>query len=62
MRSEHGSRRLPPRSSASYDTVTVDYGKLLSTELADKPLDRAMLAAFAELVRATGAGPVAVPR
>lgn len=46
---------------ASYDTVAVDYAKLLSTELADKPLDRAMLAAFAELVRATGAGPVAVP-
>ncbi|GAA3515346.1 SAM-dependent methyltransferase [Streptosporangium album] len=44
---------------ASYDTVAVDYAKLLSTELADKPLDRAMLAAFAGLVQATGAGPVA---
>ncbi|MEV6867383.1 methyltransferase domain-containing protein [Streptosporangium subroseum] len=43
----------------SYDTVAVDYAKLLSAELADKPLDRAMLAAFAELVQANGAGPVA---
>jgi SAM-dependent methyltransferase len=44
---------------ASYDTVAVDYARLLSTELEAKPLDRAMLAAFAELVQADGAGPVA---
>jgi ubiquinone/menaquinone biosynthesis C-methylase UbiE len=44
---------------ASYDTVAVGYAKLLSTELARKPLDRAMLAAFAELVQADSAGPVA---
>jgi SAM-dependent methyltransferase len=43
----------------AYDTVAVDYAALLRTELAAKPLDRAMLAAFAELVRADGAGPVA---
>lgn len=36
---------------ASYDTVAADYARLLSTELAGKPLDRAMLAAFAECVR-----------
>ncbi|WP_330300048.1 class I SAM-dependent DNA methyltransferase [Streptomyces sp. NBC_00503] len=36
---------------ASYDTVAADYARLLSTELAGKPLDRAMLAAFAEYVR-----------
>ena len=44
---------------AAYDTVAVDYAELLRTALAAKPLDRAMLAAFAELTRAAGAGPVA---
>lgn len=44
---------------AAYDTVAVDYARLVSTELAAKPLDRALLAAFAELVRAAGGGPVA---
>jgi SAM-dependent methyltransferase len=43
----------------AYDTVAVDYAELLSTELAAKPLDRALLAAFAELVQAGGVGPVA---
>lgn len=41
----------------AYDTVAVDYASLLRTELEAKPLDRALLTAFAELVR--GAGPVA---
>ncbi|MET9464504.1 class I SAM-dependent methyltransferase [Streptomyces sp. NPDC006544] len=36
---------------ASYDAVAADYARLLSTELARKPLDRAVLAAFAECVR-----------
>lgn len=36
---------------ASYDSVAVDYARLLGTELSGKPLDRAMLAAFAEHVR-----------
>ncbi|WP_308467637.1 class I SAM-dependent DNA methyltransferase [Rathayibacter soli] len=40
----------------SYDTVAADYAELLADELAAKPLDRALLTAFAELV---GAGPVA---
>ena len=44
---------------AAYDTVAVDYARLLSSELAAKPLDRALLAAFAELVLAGGGGPVA---
>jgi SAM-dependent methyltransferase len=44
---------------AAYDTVAADYAELLRTELAEKPFDRAMLAAFAELVRGAGAGPVA---
>lgn len=42
----------------AYDTVAVDYAELVRTELAAKPLDRAVLAAFAELVRAAGDGPV----
>ncbi|MFI6490565.1 class I SAM-dependent methyltransferase [Streptomyces sp. NPDC050564] len=44
---------------ASYDTVAVDYAELIKNELGNKPLDRAMLAAFAEHVRAGGGGPVA---
>ncbi|MEV2273520.1 class I SAM-dependent DNA methyltransferase [Nonomuraea africana] len=44
---------------ASYDTVAVDYAELYGNALASMPLTRAMLAAFAELVRASGDGPVA---
>ncbi|SDN49672.1 class I SAM-dependent DNA methyltransferase [Streptomyces wuyuanensis] len=43
----------------AYDTVAADYEDLVRDELATKPLDRAMLGAFAEVVRAAGAGPVA---
>ena len=43
----------------SYDDVATDYPELLRDELAAQPLDRAMLAAFAEEVRARGGGPVA---
>ncbi|WP_026122319.1 class I SAM-dependent methyltransferase [Nocardiopsis halotolerans] len=43
---------------ASYDTVAVDYDELARGELAGKPLDRALLALFAELVRDGGGGPV----
>ena len=35
---------------AAYDTVATDYAEILSNELAAKPLDRALLGAFAELV------------
>ncbi|MEC4574897.1 class I SAM-dependent methyltransferase [Streptomyces virginiae] len=41
---------------ASYDAVAVDCARLLGTELAGKPLDRAMLAAFAECVRGEEGG------
>ncbi|GHE27923.1 class I SAM-dependent methyltransferase [Streptomyces vinaceus] len=41
---------------AAYDAVAVDYARLLGTELARRPLDRAMLAAFAEYVRGDGSG------
>ncbi|WP_405778664.1 class I SAM-dependent DNA methyltransferase [Streptomyces sp. NBC_00859] len=44
---------------ASYDTVAADYAELLGDQLASSPYDRAMLAAFADLVRADGGGPVA---
>ncbi|WP_331771183.1 class I SAM-dependent methyltransferase (plasmid) [Embleya sp. NBC_00888] len=45
----------------SYDAVAGEYTDYVRTELASKPVDRAQLAAFAELVRASGAeaGPVA---
>jgi SAM-dependent methyltransferase len=43
----------------SYNTVAADYAELVKAELGNKPLDRAMLAAFAEYVRAGGGGPVA---
>lgn len=44
---------------ASYDAVATDYAERFRDELAARPLERAMLAAFAELVRAAGSGPVA---
>jgi SAM-dependent methyltransferase len=44
----------------AYDTVAADYAGLLRDELAGRPVERAALAAFAELIQATGAvGPVA---
>ncbi|MDP9332684.1 MAG: class I SAM-dependent methyltransferase [Actinomycetota bacterium] len=44
---------------AAYDTVAVDYAALLRTELASKPLERALIGAFAELVQAASNRPVA---
>jgi SAM-dependent methyltransferase len=46
-------------TQAFYDAIAVDYAERFKTELEAKPLGRAMLAAFAELVQAAGAGPVA---
>jgi SAM-dependent methyltransferase len=43
----------------SYDAIAVEYSDLVNSELDDRPLDRALFAAFAELVRAGGNGPVA---
>ncbi|MFI7437099.1 class I SAM-dependent DNA methyltransferase [Micromonospora haikouensis] len=49
---------------AAYDEVAVDYARLVHGELARKPLERALLATFAELVggggttRAAESGPV----
>jgi SAM-dependent methyltransferase len=50
---------LQRATQAAFDAMAVDYAERFRTELAGKPLDRALLAAFAELVRATGAGPAA---
>lgn len=43
----------------SYDAIAVECSDLVNSELDDRPLDRALFAAFAELVRAGGNGPVA---
>ena len=43
----------------AYDTVAGQYAEFVDGMLADQPLDRAMLAAFADLVRAADVGPVA---
>ncbi|MEH1014027.1 methyltransferase domain-containing protein [Micromonospora sp. CPCC 206060] len=43
----------------SYDAMAVEYADLLHDEMQRRPLDRALLAAFAERVRAGGSGPVA---
>lgn len=44
---------------AAYDAVAARYAELFSNVLETLPLERALLAAFAELVRAHDAGPVA---
>ncbi|MEU3557517.1 class I SAM-dependent methyltransferase [Streptomyces fragilis] len=49
----------PQDSRASHGTVAEDHAALLCGELSHKPFDRAMLAAFADRVRARGGGPVA---
>ncbi|MBY8339180.1 class I SAM-dependent methyltransferase [Streptomyces spinosirectus] len=43
----------------SYDTVAVDYADQIRGALAEKPYLRATLTLFADLVHATGGGPVA---
>lgn len=43
----------------SYDALAAGHPDWLNSDLDDRPLDRALLAAFAELVRAGGNGPVA---
>ncbi|MEH1098015.1 class I SAM-dependent DNA methyltransferase [Micromonospora sp. CPCC 205561] len=44
---------------AAYDAVAVDYAERFKDEMAGSPWDRAVLAGFADLVRAAGNGPVA---
>ncbi|WP_221356154.1 class I SAM-dependent DNA methyltransferase [Streptomyces beigongshangae] len=43
----------------AYDSMAALYAELFADDLADFPLDRAMLGAFADFVRAEGGGPVA---
>lgn len=43
---------------ASYDEIAAAYLAFVKNELGRKPLDRAMLAGFADLVRDAGGGPV----
>lgn len=43
----------------AYDAVADTYAQLFRDELRDRPLDRAVLSAFAEVVRASGDGQVA---
>src|SRR6266545_204724 len=43
----------------SYDTVAADYLELIKSPAELDPLSRAMLAAFAEVTRDAGRGPVA---
>jgi len=44
---------------ASYDVMAADYADRFRDELDSKPLERALLAGFAELVRDLDAGPIA---
>ncbi|MGW1678450.1 class I SAM-dependent methyltransferase [Saccharopolyspora sp. NPDC002376] len=46
-------------TAGAYDAVAVLYAELFRDSLNGFPLDRAMIAAFAELARTPGAGPVA---
>jgi ubiquinone/menaquinone biosynthesis C-methylase UbiE len=43
----------------SYDAIAAEYTDMVSSDLDGKPVDRALFAAFAELVRAGGGRPVA---
>ncbi|MBS2962041.1 hypothetical protein KGA66_03205 [Actinocrinis puniceicyclus] len=44
---------------AAYDGAAARYAELFADSLRDHPVERGLLAAFAELVRANGCGPVA---
>ncbi len=44
---------------STFDAVAEEYAKLMAESVTDEPLDRAVLAAFIELVKSTGGGPVA---
>jgi len=44
---------------AAYDGAAARYAELFADSLRDYPVERGLLAAFAELVRANGGGPVA---
>jgi len=47
------------RTRASYDAFAAEYAARFDGGMPDKPLDRGLYGAFAEMVRAAGGGPVA---
>lgn len=47
------------KTRTAYDTIAAEYAERTRGELEVKPLDRALLVAFADLVREDGPGPVA---
>lgn len=49
----------PSATAKAYDSVAVRYAEFVRRGLDDLPLDRAVLAAFADFARTAGAGPVA---
>ncbi len=49
----------PPTARAAYDAVAAVYTDLFKDTLDDRPVERGLLAAFAEMVRNGPAGPVA---
>lgn len=53
---EHDALRA---TREAYDAAATAYAQLFHDSLRERPLDRAMLSAFAEVVRATGSGRVA---
>jgi SAM-dependent methyltransferase len=48
-----------PTTRTAYDAVAADYAEAFNAELAGLPIDRALLAGFAELVRGSGPATVA---
>jgi SAM-dependent methyltransferase len=54
-----GEAEFLSATRASYDAVAAGYAERFGDELAARPLDRGILAGFAELVRVAGLGPVA---
>jgi hypothetical protein len=47
---------------AAYDAVATRYAELFRDSVEGRPLDRALLTAFAEFVRTAGAGPARLRR
>ncbi|MEV4173854.1 methyltransferase domain-containing protein [Nonomuraea sp. NPDC049709] len=50
---------FPDTTRTAYDAMAVRYAEFFRDQLADKPLDRALIDTFVDLVKASGAGPIA---
>ncbi|WP_371669529.1 methyltransferase domain-containing protein [Streptomyces sp. NBC_00289] len=59
IRTETGAPDFVRATSASYDAIAPAYTEAFPHGLGDRPVDHALVNAFAELVRATGTAPVA---